>query len=139
MEIVFTLQEIDQVAKTIIEQVKHKIVLFDAPMGAGKTTLIKALAKQLDINDLTSSPTFSIVNEYKSESTNTTVYHFDLYRMEEEEEAYDMGMDEYLNSNAWCFIEWPEKAENMLSQEETSKITLEILPDGQRKLQLHNS
>ncbi|MDR2221614.1 MAG: tRNA (adenosine(37)-N6)-threonylcarbamoyltransferase complex ATPase subunit type 1 TsaE [Flavobacteriaceae bacterium] len=139
MEITFTLDKIDQVAKAILEQVKHKIILFDAPMGAGKTTLIKALAKQLDIKDLTSSPTFSIVNEYKSETTNTTVYHFDLYRMEEEEEAYDMGMDEYLSSNAWCFIEWPEKAENMLSQEETAQITIEILADGQRKLQLINN
>lgn len=138
MELVFSLEEIDQVAQKILAQVKHKIILFDAPMGSGKTTLIKALAKQLGIDDLTSSPTFSIVNEYRSTQSKENVYHFDLYRIEEEEELYDMGIEEYLDSSAWCFIEWPEKASDLLEQETTSKIKIEVLQDGNRKLELIN-
>lgn len=139
MELVFSLDKIDQVAQQILGHTKSKIILFDAPMGAGKTTLIKALAKQLGIDDLTSSPTFSIVNEYHSKTSNEKVYHFDLYRMEDEEEAYDMGIEEYLDSSAWCFIEWPEKAENLLAQEDTSLLKIEILEDGNRRIQLLNN
>ena len=106
MEILFKLADIQNIAKAIINQSKHKVILFDGQMGAGKTTLIKALSKELGVIDVANSPTFSIVNEYKTE-TNQTVFHFDLYRLEEEEEAYDMGIDEYFDSGNWCFIEWP--------------------------------
>ena len=77
-------------------------------MGAGKTTLIKELAKELGVKSTSSSPTFSLVNEYETH-TNDVLYHFDLYRINDELEAYDMGIDEYFYSDKWCFIEWPEK------------------------------
>ncbi|MBN8147840.1 tRNA (adenosine(37)-N6)-threonylcarbamoyltransferase complex ATPase subunit type 1 TsaE, partial [Vibrio vulnificus] len=87
----------------------------------------------IGVKDMTSSPTFSIVNEYKSETTNERVYHFDLYRLNDEEEAYDMGMDEYLDSNNWCFIEWPEKTPTIIPDEH-AEIEIEILENGDRKL-----
>ena len=91
MEITFSLEEIDSVAQQILSANIKNIVLFHAGMGVGKTTLIKALAKQLGVQDMTSSPTFSLVNEYETENGNI-LYHFDLYRLNTEEEAYDMGM-----------------------------------------------
>lgn len=137
-EIIYSLPEIKEVAKKVIDSLQHKIVLFNAPMGAGKTTLIKELSEYIGVNDITSSPTFSIVNEYKSETTGERVYHFDLYRINDEEEAYDMGMDEYLDSNSWCFIEWPEKTPTIIPDEH-AVIEIEILEDGNRKLVLKNN
>jgi len=135
MKIEFTLQEIDQIALTIIKNVEHKIILFYGEMGVGKTTLIKAIAKQLGVTDLTSSPTFSIVNEYKT--TDNILYHFDCYRLEHEEEAYDIGIEDYLYTNAWCFIEWPDKICNLLP-EHTSKLTIRQEDTGLRTLKLEN-
>ncbi|MEK6451097.1 MULTISPECIES: tRNA (adenosine(37)-N6)-threonylcarbamoyltransferase complex ATPase subunit type 1 TsaE [Myroides] len=137
-EIVYSLKDIKEVAKKVIDNLQHKIVLFNAPMGAGKTTLIKELSEYIGVKDMTSSPTFSIVNEYKSETTNERVYHFDLYRLNDEEEAYDMGMDEYLDSNSWCFIEWPEKTPTIIPDEH-AEIEIEILENGNRKLVLRNN
>lgn len=138
MEIIFSISDIEKTAEIVLKNIKHKIVLFDAPMGTGKTTFIKALSKQLGITDMTSSPTFSIVNEYYSDTINERVYHFDLYRLNEEEEAYDMGMDEYLDSNNWCFIEWPEKTPNIIPDDH-SLIQLSVLANGDRKLILVNN
>lgn len=132
MELIYGLADIDTIAKQIIEQAKNKVILFDAQMGAGKTTLIKAILKNLGVQDATSSPTFSLVNEYKIKD-NQTVYHFDLYRLNDEEEAYDFGIEEYLYSDNWCFIEWPEKAPNLMPQNH-SVITITIDPDSNRKL-----
>ncbi len=101
-------------------------------MGVGKTTFIKALCKALGVEDATSSPTFSLVNEYET-SKGETIYHFDVYRLKNEEEAYDMGMDEYLYSGAWNFIEWPEKIPSLIPEQYTS-INLTLLPNGNRKL-----
>lgn len=134
MEIIYSLNEIDTVSQQIINHTQNKVVLFDAEMGAGKTTLIKSILKHLGVNDATSSPTFSIVNEYKL-GNNESIYHFDLYRLNSEEEAYDFGIEEYLFSDAWCFIEWPDKAPNLLPKDH-HKITIEILPNGKRKLTL---
>jgi tRNA threonylcarbamoyladenosine biosynthesis protein TsaE len=134
MEIIYSLNEIDTVSEQIINHIKNKVVLFDAEMGAGKTTLIKAILKHLGVNDATSSPTFSIVNEYRLEN-NSPLYHFDLYRLNSEEEAYDFGIEEYLYADAWCFIEWPEKAPNLLPKDH-NKILINILPNGKRKLTL---
>lgn len=86
---------------------KRKIWLFYGEMGAGKTTLIKAIAKQLGVREPMSSPTFSLVNEYASPQG--PVYHVDLYRLQEEREIVDIGMEEYLSSGAYCLVEWPEK------------------------------
>lgn len=137
MEIIFTLNEIKAIAKELVAQIKHKVVLFEADMGVGKTTLIKQLVKELGVLDPTNSPTFSIVNEYRSQTTGDTIYHFDLYRIEEEIEAYDMGLDEYFDSGNWCFIEWPNKTPNLIPSAH-STIQISLLQDGSRKLILNN-
>lgn len=134
MEIIFSLAEIDAVAEKILAENPKKILLFNGSMGVGKTTLIKSLAKKLGVTDATSSPTFSLVNEYQI-NDNQYVYHFDVYRLKNETEALDMGIDEYLYSGNWCFIEWPENIPNLIP-EEHSTITIELLPDGKRRLVL---
>lgn len=114
MEINYALKDLETVANSIIEKATSKVILFKAEMGMGKTTLIKALVKALGSTDEVSSPTYSLVNEYKLEKD--SVYHFDLYRLNSEEEAYDFGIEEYFNSNNWIFIEWPEIIESILPE-----------------------
>jgi tRNA threonylcarbamoyladenosine biosynthesis protein TsaE len=132
MEVVFLLEEIDNVAQLILNQNPNKVLLFNGNMGVGKTTLIKCLSKNLGVNGNTNSPTFSLVNEYQT-NDNQIVYHFDCYRLKTEVEALDMGIDEYLYSGNWCFIEWPEKIESLIPEKCTT-INIEILPNGFRKL-----
>ena len=134
MEIQFKLHEINQVAQKIIAQNPHKVVLFHGEMGAGKTTMIKAISKALGVANATSSPTFSLVNEYEADNGDL-VYHFDVYRLNSEAEAYDMGIDEYLYSGEWCFIEWAEKIPSLIPSEH-STVTLKIGKDGKRTLTL---
>ncbi len=134
MNIVFSLDQIQEVAEQIIASNPKKIILFNGEMGVGKTTLIKQLCKSLGVQDATSSPTFSLVNEYQT-SNNQTVYHFDFYRLNKETEALDMGVDDYLYSGNWCFIEWSEKIASLIP-EEHSTINIELLPDGKRELEL---
>ena len=134
MEITFSLDQIEGVATKILEQNPYKVIRFQGEMGVGKTTLIKALAKKLGVNEVTSSPTFSLVNEYQT-SNNQTVYHFDFYRLNNEIEALDMGADEYLYSGNWCFIEWAEKISTLIP-ESHSTISIRLLPDGKRFLEL---
>ena len=134
MEIIFSLSEIASVAHKILSEKPKKVILFYGNMGAGKTTLIKSLAQELGIKDATSSPTFSLVNEYQI-NENQYLYHFDMYRLKSETEALDMGIDEYLYSDNWCFIEWPENIQNLLP-DEYSTIKIEQLPDGKRHLTL---
>ena len=111
------LTNIPDVAKQILEYTSpHKKFAFYADMGVGKTTLIKELSLQLDVVDVVSSPTFSIVNEYQTENK-SRVYHFDFYRLEEEQEAYDMGYEEYFFSDDYCFIEWPEKIPSLIGED----------------------
>ncbi len=112
MTIEYTLEDLQDVAKQVIKNVDSKILLFDASMGVGKTTLIKEICKQLGVKDVISSPTYSLVNEYEGDEG--TVYHFDFYRIDNEEEAYHIGFEEYLDSGNWIFIEWPEKVSNLL-------------------------
>lgn len=135
MEIIFSLDEIEIVAKKIIEVNPNKVLLFYGNMGVGKTTLIKSLAKQLGVTSTTSSPTFSLVNEYQI-ANNQYIYHFDFYRLKNETEALDMGVDDYLYSGNWCFIEWADNIPNLLP-EKYSVIKIELLPNGQRKLVLN--
>lgn len=130
----FSLSEINEVAQKILEQNPNKIILFHGEMGAGKTTLIKQLCKNLGVKDATSSPTFSLVNEYQIDK-NQYIYHFDCYRLKSEIEALDMGIDEYLYSGNWCFIEWAEKIENLIP-EQHSILTIQILDNGNRELKL---
>jgi len=131
----YNLSQIDEIAKVILAESEHKIITFHGEMGVGKTTLIKVLAKQLGVNELTSSPTFSIVNEYHA--PNDILYHFDCYRMENEEEAYDIGIEDYLYSDAWCFIEWPERIKNLLP-EEITKVTVNKINKKLRSIHLKN-
>ena len=134
MNIVFSLDQIQEVAKQILAQDPKKIILFNGEMGVGKTTLIKQLCKSLGVEDATSSPTFSLVNEYYT-SNNQIVYHFDFYRLNKETEALEMGVDDYLYSGNWCFIEWSEKITSLIP-EEHSTVTISLLSDGKRELEL---
>ncbi|WLD25085.1 tRNA (adenosine(37)-N6)-threonylcarbamoyltransferase complex ATPase subunit type 1 TsaE [Flavobacterium dauae] len=131
MKIKYSIDDLDYVAQQLIDNSTFKTWLFNAPMGAGKTTLIKALAKNLGVKNIANSPTFSIVNEYLGKQGK--IYHFDLYRLQNEEEAYDMGLDEYFYENAWCFVEWPKVASNILP-ENTHQITIEIIDEDTREL-----
>lgn len=109
----FTLDEIKTIAQKVLENLEHKIVVFNGQMGVGKTTFITALCQQIGVNSIMSSPTFSLVNEYHT-TNHQTIYHFDVYRLKNEEEALDMGIEEYFYSGNWCFIEWAQKIPNLL-------------------------
>src|SRR3970040_2375829 len=134
MEFIFSLDEIENVARSVVAENPNKVILFHGEMGAGKTTFIKQLAKELGVTEATSSPTFSLVNEYQT-TNNQTVYHFDFYRLKNETEALDMGVDEYLYSGQWCFIEWAEQIQTLVP-ETHSVIPIKELPDGRRALEL---
>ncbi|WP_046756787.1 tRNA (adenosine(37)-N6)-threonylcarbamoyltransferase complex ATPase subunit type 1 TsaE [Kordia jejudonensis] len=131
----YTLSQIEEIAEAILAKSEHKIIAFHGEMGVGKTTLIKILAKQLGVNELTNSPTFSIVNEYRTQ--NDIIYHFDCYRIEDEVEAYDIGIEDYLYSDAWCFIEWPERIENLLPNDIT-QIHIKKINEQLRTIHLKN-
>ena len=132
MEIIFSLDEINDVAKKILSENPKNVILFYGNMGVGKTTLIKSLAKELGVDQVTSSPTFSLVNEYQINESQY-IYHFAVYRLKNETEALDMGIDEYLYSGNWCFIEWAENIPNLIPDEH-SIIKIDLLPDGKRHL-----
>ena len=126
------LDELPQAAKQILELAKEeKIFLFFGEMGAGKTTLINALAKRLGTLDHTSSPTFSIVNEYKTFSS--SIFHFDFYRLKNQTEALDMGYEDYFYSGNYCLVEWPEKISN-LWPEHYIKVAIETINENERIL-----
>ena len=131
----FLLSEGPIIAKEIIQNSSSKIILFHGDMGVGKTTLIKEICKILGTEDLISSPTFSIVNEYIT-SNNETIFHFDFYRIDNEEEAYNIGVEDYFDSNHWCLIEWPSVVENLLPLENVN-VYLTVLEDGQRNIQIN--
>ena len=130
----YSLNELPSIAKMVIENAESKTLLFYGEMGVGKTTLIKEICKLLGVEDIANSPTFSLVNEYKT-NDNSTVFHFDFYRIENEEEAYDMGVEDYLYSNNWCLIEWPENVKNLLPLDSVI-VDISLLSDGQRNIQL---
>jgi len=134
MNLNYQLSELPAVAKLVLDNSSSRILLFYGAMGSGKTTLIKELANQLGVQDVTSSPTFSLVNEYHTQN-GELLFHFDFYRIEKEEEAYDMGIEEYFDRNAWCFVEWPENVENLLPLESVV-IQLTINPDNSRNIQI---
>ncbi len=125
------LHELASAAEQLLSFAKgEKVFLFFGDMGAGKTTFIKALCRILNVDANTSSPTFSIVNEYSSPSG--LVYHFDFYRLKSETEAFDMGYEDYIWSGNYCFIEWPGKIGNLLP-EKYCKVDIEIL-DAQSRV-----
>lgn len=126
-----SLDELDDVAQAVIDSLDGRtVVAFDAPMGAGKTTLISRIAALLGAEDDVTSPTFAIVNQY--EGTERTIYHFDMYRIERIEEALDFGSEEYLSSGELCLVEWPEKIEALLP-DDTMVVKIEILSDNARR------
>ena len=133
MEIIYTLDDVDKVAKQLIQNAKTKTLLIYGEMGVGKTTLIKQIVKSLGSHDEVTSPTFSIVNEYHTE--NEVIYHFDFYRIDDIEEAYNFGVEEYLYSNNWCIIEWPDRVESILPKL-VDKVNLALNPDNSRTLKL---
>jgi tRNA threonylcarbamoyladenosine biosynthesis protein TsaE len=125
-----SLDELDKVARAVLESLDGRtVVAFDAPMGAGKTTLISRIAKELGSEDDVTSPTFAIVNQYEG---SRTVYHFDMYRIERWQEALDFGSEEYLSSGELCLVEWPEKIEPLLP-EDTMVVRIEIVSDTARR------
>lgn len=132
----YSVNDLNTIAREILASVKNKSLLFYGEMGAGKTTLIKELCIELGIEDVASSPTFSLVNEYHTNNTEI-VYHFDFYRIEDENEAYDIGIEDYFYSEAWCLIEWPQNIENLLPLEST-EIHISTLENGDRNIQLKN-
>lgn len=134
MEFIFSLDEIENTARKIVAEKPNKVILFHGDMGAGKTTFIKQLAKELGVTEATSSPTFSLVNEYHT-IDKEVIYHFDFYRLKNETEALDMGADEYLYSGNWCFIEWAENIPNLIPDSH-SVITIKELASGKRLLEL---
>lgn len=131
-----SIEEIGNAAAQFIEMMGDDTVFaFFGKMGAGKTTFIKELCRQLGIEDEVNSPTFAIVNEYRSETTAELVYHFDFYRIKKLEEVYDLGYEDYFYSGALCFIEWPELIEEVLP-EDARRVTITENPDGSRTITL---
>ena len=133
----YTLEDLPTIAKEVIKSAKNKVLLFYGEMGVGKTTLIKEIVKQLGSFDNVSSPTFSLVNEYHTVSGDK-VYHFDFYRINNENEALDMGAEEYFYSDCWCLIEWPEKVKNLVPLNSVV-ITITANNDQLRTLELRNN
>jgi len=136
MKKTFSIKEIDQIAKELIGVFSSKIVLFNGEMGAGKTTLISALVRALGGAEDASSPTFSIVNEYKV--ADDFVYHFDFYRIKNHYEALDIGVEDYFCSGYWNFIEWPEKIK-MLLPKDVTVVNLTIDNENHRRIECFDS
>ncbi len=129
-----TPEALPEAARTFVRAIDQATVFaFYGKMGAGKTTFIKAVCEALGVTDVVNSPTFSIVNEYRSDTTGELIYHFDFYRIQRLEEVYDMGYEDYFYSGALCFIEWPELVEELLPGDAV-KVQIEEQPDGSRTI-----
>nr|WP_296384088.1 tRNA (adenosine(37)-N6)-threonylcarbamoyltransferase complex ATPase subunit type 1 TsaE [Winogradskyella sp.] len=133
MDFTYHLKDIDAIAACVLEHLDSKTILFNGSMGAGKTTFINALLKAMHSDDVATSPTFSIVNEYAI--PNDKIYHFDFYRIESLDEAYNFGIEDYFNSSNWIFIEWPKRIKKLLP-EDAQTITITDLNDNKRSLKL---
>ena len=129
------LSSIDDAARELIDTLPDKrIFVFYGEMGAGKTTLIKALCRVLQVTDVTSSPSFGLIYEYRTRGSDS-VYHFDFYRIEYLEEVYDIGYEEYIDSGQYCFIEWPDKVASLLPPE-TVNVNLQIVGNNERTMEV---
>ena len=130
-----SLETIRDAAKEFVEQLgDHTVFAFYGKMGAGKTTFIKAICEELGVEDVITSPTFAIVNEYRSAINDELIYHFDFYRIKKLEEVYDMGYEDYFYSGALCFLECPELIEEILPGE-TVKVSITVNDDGGRTVE----
>ena len=129
------LSVLPEAASKLLEALGDRhVVAFFGDMGAGKTTLIKAICDKLEVTDATSSPSFGLINEYSSDD-GLTVYHFDFYRIRNLEEVYDLGYEEYLYSGHYCFMEWPEKIESLLP-ENTARVYIRVDQNDARTVEL---
>ena len=135
------IQSLDQIHEAarqfIAEMGDNTVFALYGKMWAGKTTFIKAVCEELGVSDVITSPTFAIVNEYRSDTAGELIYHFDFYRIKKLEEVYDMGYEDYFYSGALCFIEWPELVEELLPGN-TIKVTIEEVENGERKVTLES-
>lgn len=129
------LSSIDDAARELLETLPDKrIFAFYGEMGAGKTTLIKALCRKLQVTDVTSSPSFGLIYEYRTIGSES-IYHFDFYRIKHLEEAYDIGYEEYIDSGQYCFIEWPDKVASLLPPE-TVNVKLQVAGNNERTMEV---
>jgi tRNA threonylcarbamoyladenosine biosynthesis protein TsaE len=132
----FQLDDLGRIAEELLNDAGNcRVWLFSGELGAGKTTLIKAVCTALDVRSHMTSPTFSIVNVYHT-SNNEPVYHFDFYRLKDENEALDVGVDEYLDSGNYCFIEWPDRIPSLIPSPHF-KIHMVIVDKEKRRLEAH--
>lgn len=134
----FQLDEIHDVAKQLLKKSPNKVLCLYGDMGVGKTTLVKAMVKELGAADVANSPTFGLVNEYSDKNDNPLAYHFDFYRLNNDMEALDMGFEDYLNSNAWLFIEWPDKISSLLPNDAVG-VFLHFIEENTRSVELNIS
>ena len=134
-KIIYTIKELDKISKEILDHATSKTLCFYGEMGSGKTTLIKALVRSLGGGDQANSPTFGIVNEYQNKKGELLGYHFDFYRLKSEEEALDLGLEDYFSQNAWVFIEWPEKIAKLLPPN-CVNISIEVIDPVTRKIEI---
>ena len=132
------MDQIQKVAKEILAIAPSKTLCFYGQMGSGKTTLIKALVKELGANDRANSPTFGLVNEYRDSNDSLIAHHFDFYRLEDEMEALDMGFEEYLDGDQWLLIEWPEKIQSLIPQDAVG-LFLHFIDENTRSVELNVS
>lgn len=134
----YTLPEISQAAQWLLGELKdRKVMALHGPMGAGKTTLISAICTLLNVEDVVSSPTFSVINEYSYDENGTTkkLYHIDLYRLKDEEEAIRTGVEDCLYSGEYCFVEWPERAGGLFP-DKVAIVYLRVEGDHERLLEI---
>jgi tRNA threonylcarbamoyladenosine biosynthesis protein TsaE len=133
---IYNITDLEEIAKKIIRQAGDKTIwIFEGKMGAGKTTLIKAICKESGVSGIVQSPTFSIVNEYHT-TGGETIYHFDFYRLKQASEALDFGIEEYFDSGNICLLEWAEKIESLLP-ENCYTIRIEVIDENSRNLSLN--
>lgn len=136
MEVNFSLSEIDAAAAQLLSLAgTNKVLAFHGEMGAGKTTFITALCRAMQAEDIVSSPTFSIINQYKT-AGGETIYHMDLYRIKNDNEAVNAGVEDCLYSGSMCLVEWPEKAPGILP-DDTLHIYISSIADNTRKLEIN--
>lgn len=137
IQLIYFEKDINEIASEFFELTRpHKHFAFYGSMGAGKTTFITAICRQLEIDDMVSSPTFSIINEYSTKA-GVPVFHFDFYRIKSQEELLDIGFDEYCTDEAYCFIEWPEKGEDIMP-DDFIKVEIKEVENGKRAVSIQN-